>query len=76
MIKEVKMFTIICDNCKHDIGEDQDYSCWSHSSSALDNANESDWLEHEHNHYCPSCYSYNDNDELIIDSSRTNKEKQ
>lgn len=68
------MYTIICDNCKLDIGQDQEYSCWGDEGMAEDNANECDWLKHENNHYCPDCYFYDDNDELVIDKVRTKAE--
>jgi hypothetical protein len=29
MIKEVKMFTMVCDSCGKDVNEDTEYSCWN-----------------------------------------------
>jgi len=66
MIKEVKMFTVICDNCGRDSGDDCDYSCWNDESTALDNAKIDDWIEHEGKNYCPHCYYIDDEDEIII----------
>lgn len=31
---------------------------------------ESDWIKEEHNHYCPDCYEYDDDDNLIIKIER------
>lgn len=73
MIQKVEMFTVQCDNCKITSGENSEYSCWSDEDVALDDAENDDWIEHEGNHYCPDCYSYNDNDELIINESRKGK---
>ena len=70
MIKEVKMFTVVCDNCGKDCNEGQDYSCWNDESYALDVAMESNWERVDGKHICPLCYSYGDNDEIIIDKSR------
>lgn len=66
MIKEVKMYTVVCDNCGEDIGSTEEYSCWNDEGYALDNAIESDWIEEEGNHYCPDCVQYDDNDKLIL----------
>ncbi len=70
MIKEVKMFTVVCDNCGIDVCKNQEYSCWNDESYARDIAMEADWIEQEEKHICPLCYSHDDNDEIIIDESR------
>ncbi len=68
MIKEVKMFTVICDNCGLSSGEeyDSEYSAWGDKNSALEDAINGDWIEEGHKHYCPNCFSYDDNDNLIL----------
>lgn len=71
-VKKVEMFTVLCDNCKLDIGENSDYSCWNDENNAKENASNSDWLIHD-KHYCPDCYDYDDNDELIIKTQRKDK---
>lgn len=73
-IEKVEMFTVICDNCKEDIGSSDDYSCWNDKDIAEENAMENDWLKQNGKHYCPSCHSYGDNDELIINESRFKSE--
>lgn len=65
------MFTVVCDNCQKDIGSTQEYSCWDDSDFAIENAMNSDWIAEYGKHYCTECYSYDDNDALIINSSRT-----
>lgn len=71
MIKEVTMYTVICDNCGADVCENMEYSCWNDESSAKDIAIDSGWLIDDGNHYCDYCFSYDDNDTLVIDGSRT-----
>ena len=66
MIKKVEMYTVVCDGCGRDVGNDQEYSCWNDESSAEENAMNSGWVEHNDEHYCPDCYEYDDNDELIL----------
>ncbi len=70
MIQEVKMYTVICDNCKKDSNEDTDYSCWNDKEYAQDVATEADWITEDDKHYCPNCYSYDDDDNLIIGKSK------
>ena len=81
MLQKVEMYTVICDNCHKDIGSEQDYSCWNDDLSAEDNANESDWFRgctktkegKDGQHFCPECFSHDDDENFIIDKSRKNK---
>lgn len=71
MLTEVTMYTIVCDNCGEDIGSTEEYSCWNDSHYTEENAMDADWLKEGDEHYCPKCYSYNDDDEPVIDKERT-----
>jgi hypothetical protein len=68
MIKEVTMFTVICDNCGKSSGDNADYSCWNDKESAWDVASESGWIHGDTReiHYCPYCYQIDDNDNVIL----------
>jgi hypothetical protein len=66
MIKEIPMYTAICDGCGKDSNEGAEYSAWNDQGFAFECAQEDNWIEHEHNHYCPDCYHYDDEDELIL----------
>ena len=67
MIKEIKMYTVVCDNCGRDVNEDADYSCWEDKGYAEDSAMESDWKKEDNKHYCTNCFvGYDKEDELII----------
>jgi len=70
MIKEVKMFTVICDNCKADSNRNSEYSCWNDEGTARDTAMESDWHEEGDKHYCPDCFNVDDNDNVTININR------
>lgn len=70
MIQEVKMYTVICDNCKESADQDTDYSCWNDENAAREVAMEADFINEDGSDYCPKCYSYNDDDELNIDLTR------
>jgi len=66
MIKEVKMFTMVCDSCGKDVNEDTEYSAWNEVSALNDLADEIGWIKEGDKDYCDKCYEYDDNDELII----------
>lgn len=70
MIQKVEMFTVVCDNCGEDAGVDSDYSCWNDESAAVEMATESDWIKDGDKHYCPKCYSYDDEDNLILKEAK------
>ena len=73
MKKEVKMYTIVCDNCKNDAGSESDYSCWNDENAAEDVAIESDWLKDDNKHYCPDCYDYDQYDNIVISAERKDR---
>jgi len=72
MIKEVKMYTVICDCCGVDVNDNMEYSCYSEANHAQYCAMDSDWIHPEENkHYCPDCFTYDDDDKLIISNSKS-----
>ena len=68
MLKEVKMFTIVCDSCGCDVNEPSDYSCWNDENCVEEIRLEASWEKVDDKHYYNNCYEYDDNDELIIKS--------
>lgn len=66
MLKEVKMFTIICDSCGKDVNSDSEFSCWNDEGYLEDIRTNSDWEKVDEKHYCTNCYEYDENDNLII----------
>lgn len=67
MIKEVTMFTVVCDNCGAESGDDSEYSAWNDKGFAEDNAMDCGWYKEEDKHYCEKCFEgYDDNDKVII----------
>ena len=66
MVKEVKMFTIVCDGCGEDVNADTDYSCCNDENYVEDIREEAGWEKVDGKHYCTDCFEYDDNDELII----------
>ena len=66
MLKEVKMYTVVCDNCGKDVNKDAEYSAWNDKNYAVEVAMESDWIKENDKHYCPDCFTYDDDDNLLI----------
>ncbi len=66
MVKEVTMYTVVCDNCGTDVCEGAEYSCWGDSDYAKDVAIEADWANEGDLFYCPKCFSYDDEDNIVI----------
>ena len=74
MIREVKMFAVFCDNCgKQCTDDDAGFCAWTDTVGAEESASESGWLIDESldgvkypKHYCPDCYSYDNDDNLVL----------
>lgn len=66
-------YSVVCDNCGIDSSEGMEHIGWSDKEAAIDIALDSDFLIEDDKQYCSNCYSYGDNDELIINLSRKNK---
>ena len=74
MLKEIPMYTVVCDGCGKDSNEDAEYSAWGCKSYASDVAMEADFVkEGEEEHYCPDCYCYDDDDNLVIKNKSEDK---
>jgi len=78
MVKEIKMYTVICDNCGCNAFDNSDYSCWQDKKTAVDMAvSDEDWFEDDDciKHYCPKCITFVDdyNEDYIIDELRKDK---
>lgn len=59
------MFTVVCDNCGKDVNEGEEYSCWNDIMFAEDIAMEVGWIKEDDRHYCPDCFTYDDNNLVI-----------
>jgi hypothetical protein len=66
MVKEVKMYTIVCDNCGADVNADSGYSCWDSEETIEDIREEASWQKVGDKHYCNDCFEYDDEDNLVI----------
>ena len=71
MKETIEMFTIKCNNCgKLFEDEYEGYCAWVDAEGAWEEAQEYSWIrEAQDVHYCPACYSYDSDDNLIIKST-------
>ena len=68
MIKEIIMHQIYCDNCQKLCNDEM---VFNEISAAIEDSQECDWQVFNGKHYCPECYSWDSDDNLIIDKNRT-----
>lgn len=68
MKTEVTMYTVECDNCGKQFEDEYNgYSCWCDFNDAWESASEVNWVQEDNDvHYCPDCYSFDDNDEIVL----------
>lgn len=67
MIKEKRMFTVICDRCGADALAESEYSCWESEDVAIDDAVDNwDYQIIDGKHFCPECWTWSDDEEIII----------
>lgn len=79
MIKEVKMFTIVCNICGRDANEGDEFAAWTEIDPTYDNAENSGWYMEKHDediHYCMNCHSFDEDDNLVVNSIDISQPKQ
>ncbi len=74
MIKEMTMYTAVCDECGQQLNVGDEIIAWNDKGYAEDIAMDSDWVTDNDKHYCPDCYYYDEDDKLIIQSIERSKE--
>lgn len=70
MIKELTIYTILCDNCGLDLMRNQEYSGFGEIEHLVDICNDSDWHIEGNRHYCPHCFIHDEDGELIIHNGK------
>lgn len=69
MKQEVKSVILFCDCCGEEYRNDEGFVCYvgdEDGSQIWDDADKDGWLEFGGKHYCPDCYSHDEDDESII----------
>ncbi len=62
----IETYTIVCDNCKKISTDQFDICGWNDKDYALECAKDDNWIECEDKHYCPDCYHFDDEDNVVI----------
>ena len=61
MIKQVTMYSVVCDRCgKSFIDEFNGIVAWLDEGTAKEQAMESEWAEIGDKHYCSDCYEFDE----------------
>lgn len=74
---KVQMYGVECDNCKAKYDGEDDFSYYADEDYILECAENADWhitFDKEKKSYCPACYEFNDDDEVIIKTKRKKPE--
>ncbi len=75
MITKVECSILECDNCKEPFENGSGYGIFADESSMIEDADSSGWeTDYEGKHYCENCHHYNDEDEFVLNTSRTKSE--
>jgi hypothetical protein len=73
MYRKVTCIELDCDNCGESYEQSYSgYSVFSDEQQAHENADNDGW-HLSYDHYCPLCYTVNDDDIVVVDAARTKK---
>lgn len=64
-VREVTMYTIVCDRCGCDACYDTDYKAWADVEGVRECSCEG-WEEIDGKDYCPDCLVWNDDETELI----------
>lgn len=76
MIKEVTMYSVVCDRCGKTYGVDDGIISWGDECTAKEQAMESEWEEIGDKHYCPDCYEFNEELDEYVPKKKMVENKQ
>jgi hypothetical protein len=70
MIKEITIYTLVCDNCKIDIHKDHEFSGYDDLDYVRGVGMDSNWHRDDDKHFCDDCWYWDDEDNIRIDTRR------
>ena len=73
MKKKVETFIIVCDSCGEHFVNDDGFTCYTDDpdgSNMLSEATSSGWLDIDGRQYCPDCWHYDDDDNILCGDGR------
>ena len=71
MTKQFTCYSVVCDRCGQTY-EDGECTGWDNENYAIEMATNEDWQEQSSEHYCPDCYEYSDDGEIIVKPKKEN----
>jgi hypothetical protein len=66
MVKEIIMYTVVCDGCGRDSADVEEYAGWNDKGYAVDVASNLYWEKIEDNHYCTNCFTHDEQGEIVL----------
>lgn len=66
MIYPVTMYAAKCDNCGEEVRLMGEYAALAEKDCVRDELMESGYHEDGDKHYCPDCWSYDDEDNIVL----------
>lgn len=67
MITNHIMYGVKCSRCGHQFEDSYDgYTLWADEQQAWEAAEEEDWIERDGKHYCPACYTEDEESDDFI----------
>lgn len=66
MIRQVTMFEVVCDGCGEKWSNWDGICAYADQDHTEQSARDSEWEEKGGEHYCPNCYSIDDNDNIVF----------
>lgn len=60
MIRQVKMYSMVCDRCGKTLIYDDAIAAWTDECSAREVALDCEWMNIDGKDYCPNCYDYDE----------------
>lgn len=74
MYNKIECVSLSCNNCGESFIEGHNgYSIFVDEQSAHEYADSEGWSSRDDKHYCPSCHTIDEDDNLIINLNKTDK---
>ena len=70
---KVESFKIVCDCCGETFHDGNDFVCYTDDadgSQINEEAESAGWIEIGDEHFCPDCFSFGDDDNIVIKNGR------
>lgn len=66
MFTPIQSFILCCDNCNESYENGNGFGIFADKDAAKDDAVDDGWYDDGDKHYCPKCFTIDDDDKLIV----------